>query len=61
MAFRGHNESSTSINKGNFREVFNLVIQQNEELFSHYNNMNNVFTGQSKTIQNEVIVYINIY
>lgn len=61
MAFRGHDESSTSINKGNFREVFNLVIQQNEQLFSYYNNMSNVFTGQSKTIQNEVIHCIYKY
>jgi len=61
MAFRRHDESSTSINKSNFREVFNLVIQQNEELFSHYNNVNNVFTGHSNTIQNEVIHCIYKY
>lgn len=61
MAFKGHDKSSTSINKGNFREVFNLVIKQNIVLFQYYNNINNVFTAKSNTIQNEVIPCIYKY
>lgn len=48
-------ECSTSSNQGNFREIFNLLIKRNDELLSHYNKISNVFTGQSKTIQNEII------
>ncbi|XP_008182866.1 uncharacterized protein LOC103309370 [Acyrthosiphon pisum] len=55
LAFRGHDERSTSSNQGNFREVFNLLIKRNDELLLHYNKISNVFTGQSKTIQNEII------
>lgn len=55
LAFRGHDESTLSINQGNFREMFNLLIKQNAELLSHYEKISNVFTGQSKTIQNEII------
>lgn len=52
LAFRGHDERSTSSNQGNFREVFNLLIKRNDELLLHYNKISNVFTGQSKIIQN---------
>lgn len=55
LAFRGHDESTLSNNQGNFREMFNLFIKQNAELLSHYEKISNVFTGQSKTIQNEII------
>jgi len=55
LAFRGHNGRSTSSNQGNFREVFHLLIKRNDELQLHYNKISNVFTGQSKTIQNEII------
>ncbi|CAI6358720.1 unnamed protein product [Macrosiphum euphorbiae] len=55
LAFIGHDERSTSSNQDNFREVFNLLIKRNDELLLHYNKFSNVFTGQSKTIQNEII------
>ncbi|KRH00463.1 hypothetical protein GLYMA_18G214900v4 [Glycine max] len=32
MAFRGHDESSTSLNKGNFREMVDWVKSQNEQV-----------------------------
>ncbi|MCI17951.1 zinc finger MYM-type protein 1-like, partial [Trifolium medium] len=32
MAFRGHDESSTSINKGNFREMVDWVKSKNEQV-----------------------------
>jgi len=61
LAFRDHDERSTSSNQGNFREVFNLLIKRNDELLSHYNKISNVFTGQSKTIQNEIIYCVYEY
>lgn len=32
-----------------------MLIKQNAELLSHYEKISNVFTGQSKIIQNEII------
>lgn len=55
LAFRGHDESSSFLNQGNFREIFNLLIKQNDELLFHYEKISNVFTGQSKTMQHEII------
>lgn len=61
LAFRGHDKRSTSSNQGNFHEVFNLFIKRNDELLSHYNKISNVFTEQSKTIQNEIIYCVYKY
>lgn len=61
LVYRGYNESSTSLNQGNFREIFNLLIKHNNELLSHYNKLSNIFTGQSKTNQNEVIECVYEY
>jgi hypothetical protein len=58
LTFRGHDESTSSINQGNFREMVNLLIKQNTELLSHYEKIINDFTGQSQTIQNEIIHYV---
>lgn len=35
--------------------MFNLLIKRNDELLLHYNKISNVFIGQFKTIQNEII------
>lgn len=54
LAFRGHDESEDSLNRGNFKAIFNLVISRNPELKQHWDNMG-FFRGLSKTIQNELI------
>lgn len=54
LAFRGHDESEGSLNRGNFKAVFDLVINRNPELKNHWDNMG-FFRGLSKTIQNELI------
>jgi hypothetical protein len=37
MAFRGHNESFTSLNKGNFREMVDWVKSNNEQVRDAFN------------------------
>ena len=54
LAFRGHDESKGSCNQGNFKEIFHVIINTNEELKSHWEQMG-AFTGLSKTIQNDII------
>lgn len=55
LAFRGHDESTNSANRGNFKEVFEFIIKRNAELMEHAETIKHVFTGQSKTVQNELI------
>ncbi|KAL4107233.1 hypothetical protein QTP88_017616 [Uroleucon formosanum] len=60
LAFRGHDESSDSLNKGNFRELFEMhIIRCSREIQNHYNSIKNIFTGMSKSIQNDLISCIS--
>ncbi|KAL4141564.1 hypothetical protein QTP88_004185 [Uroleucon formosanum] len=60
LAFRGHDESSDSLNKGNFRELFEMhIIRCSQEIQNHYNSIKNIFTGMSKSIQNDLISCIS--
>ena len=62
LAFRGYDESSASINRGNFKELLELLIQRSPlEIQTHYAKIKNVFSGGSKTIQNEPIECISEY
>jgi hypothetical protein len=56
LAFRGHDETEISVNQGNFREIFQCLIKCNVESAEHASKFSNIFTGQSKTIQNEFFV-----
>lgn len=58
LAFRGHNESSTSQNKGNFKELAEFLSSYDEK-FSDFLKTSSVFSGLSKTIQNDLIQSIN--
>lgn len=56
LAFRGHNETATSQNKGNFKELLKLLVNTTSlEIKQHYENVRSVFAGNSKIIQNELI------
>ena len=56
LAFRGHNESRDSINRGNFKELLELLISTSPlDVRNHYDKIKKVFSGDSKTIQNEII------
>ncbi|XP_025192174.1 uncharacterized protein LOC112592365 [Melanaphis sacchari] len=62
LAFRGHDESSNSINKDNFRELVELHFSRcSLEVQNHYKSLQNKFTGTSKIIQNEIILCISEY
>lgn len=54
LAFRGHNEKSNSLNKGNFVETFNLLSSVDDKLKFHISN-STVFRGLSNDIQNDLI------
>ena len=54
QAFRGHDESADSQNKGNYREFLECCMKHYRALYDHWKaNVN--FSGESKTIQNELI------
>ncbi|KAL4112692.1 hypothetical protein QTP88_016434 [Uroleucon formosanum] len=60
LAFRGHDENSDSLNKGNFRELFDMhIIRCSQEIQNHYNSIKNIFSGMSKSIQNNLISCIS--
>jgi hypothetical protein len=54
LAFRGHDESAVSDNKGNYIEFADVVARYDEALSSHLES-STVFSGMSKTIQNDLI------
>ena len=37
--YRGHDESDTSYNRGNFREILDVVASENPELANHMSNI----------------------
>nr|CAI5848959.1 unnamed protein product [Callosobruchus analis] len=53
LAFRGYNESLESYNRGNYKELVSL-FEKYDDNFNKFIN-NNVFSGTSKTIQNDLI------
>ncbi|KAL4153390.1 hypothetical protein QTP88_001223 [Uroleucon formosanum] len=60
LAFRGHNESSSSLNKGHFKELFDMHITRcSLEIQNHYNAIKNIFSGLSNTIQNDLITCVS--
>ena len=54
LAFRGHDESSQSSNRGNYVELLNFRAERDTELQYHLTT-NRVFTGTSGKIQNDLI------
>lgn len=60
LTFRGHDESSNSLNKGNFRELFDMhILRCSQEIQSHYKIIKNTFSGLSKSIQNDLLSCIS--
>ena len=54
LAFRGHNESSDSNNRGNYVELIHLLAEFDDKLRAHLATAT-VFTGLSPIIQNDLI------
>jgi hypothetical protein len=59
LAFRGHDETENSLNAGNFREIFQLLIKRDTEIQDHLKKIEGIFSGLSKTIQNDLIECIS--
>ncbi|XP_025198313.1 zinc finger MYM-type protein 1-like, partial [Melanaphis sacchari] len=52
LAFRSHDESSDSLNKGNFRELFDMhIIRCSQEIQNHYNSIKNIFSDKSELVE----------
>lgn len=54
LALRGHDERENSANKGNYREMVQVLARYDAILAEHLET-SAVFTGMSKTIQNDLI------
>jgi len=51
LAFHGHDESSSSLNKGNFKDLFDMHISRcSLEIQNHYKTIQNKFSGSSKIV-----------
>ena len=62
LAFRGDDESSNSLNKGNYKELFDIHFSRcSLEIKNHYNTIQNKFSGSSKIVQNDLIYSISAY
>lgn len=62
LAFREHDESVSSNNRGNFKEQLKILLSvSSDEIKNHYNKIKAVFNGDSKTIQNKIIECISDY
>lgn len=60
LAFRGHDESANSLNRGNYVELLHERAEMDPELQAHLNN-STVFSGLSSDIQNDIISSISEY
>lgn len=58
LSFRGHDESVTSPNRGNYIELVTLLAQHNTHLEEHLKNAT-VFSGLSSKIQNDLVCCIS--
>jgi hypothetical protein len=58
LAFRGHDESDSSVNRGNYVELIYLMAQRDELLKTHLAT-STIFTGLSGEIQNYLIQSIS--
>lgn len=54
LSLRGHEEGGNSDNKGNYRELAEVIARYDRVLAEHLES-STVFTGMSKTIQNDLI------
>ncbi|PNF40525.1 hypothetical protein B7P43_G08175 [Cryptotermes secundus] len=54
LAFRGHDESVASVNRGNYIEVLNMLARYDSDLHNHLES-STAFRGSSPDIQNELI------
>ena len=58
LAFRGHDESQISLNRGNYIEYLYELAENDVELKDHLQN-STVFSGMSSDIQNDLIFAVS--
>ena len=57
LAFRGHDKSTNVINRGNYKELFPLLIARSPaEKKNSVKRTKKAFSGDSKTVQNEIFI-----
>lgn len=54
LGFRGHSETSDSVNKGNYKDLV-LLISKYDPILAHHLETSTVFQGTSNYIQNDLI------
>ncbi|XP_026808786.1 zinc finger MYM-type protein 1-like [Rhopalosiphum maidis] len=57
LAFRGHDERKSSLSKGNYLELLELLSQEEQILKEHFLS-NSLFKGTSSDVQNDLIACI---
>lgn len=62
ITFRGNDDVNDSINQGNFKELLSLLLLRSPlEIRNQYDKFKNVFSGDSVSVQNELIECISEY
>ncbi|XP_060845584.1 zinc finger MYM-type protein 1-like [Rhopalosiphum padi] len=57
LAFRGHDESSDSLNKGNFKVLFDMhIVRCSQEIQNHYKSIKNTFSDISQKTQCSIVI-----
>lgn len=60
LAFRGHDESISSENRGNYRELVSLMIGNcSVDTQNHYEKIKSKFLGESAQVQNDLITCVS--
>ena len=59
LSFRRHDESSASLDKGNYRELLELIATFDLQLDRRLHGRLEAFTWVSSDIQNDIIEYVD--
>uniref|UniRef100_H2ZSF4 HAT C-terminal dimerisation domain-containing protein n=1 Tax=Latimeria chalumnae TaxID=7897 RepID=H2ZSF4_LATCH len=60
LSFRAHDESATSLNRGNYVEMAHFLSRYDDRLATHFSTASNVFTGLSNHIQNDIVQSVSV-
>uniref|UniRef100_H3ALD6 DUF4371 domain-containing protein n=1 Tax=Latimeria chalumnae TaxID=7897 RepID=H3ALD6_LATCH len=55
LSFHAHDESATSLNRGNYVEMAHFLSRYDDRLATHLSTASSVFTGLSNHIQNDIV------
>jgi hypothetical protein len=57
LAFQGHRKNEGFLNKGNYGEILDLLVKEEQFIRNHFL-INSVFKGISHDLQNDLIYYV---